>query len=295
MYDDAFKSIRANLYERTTSPLFGAFTISWLVWNFPFFLVVFSGMGAPEKIAFIQDELYGDLWPSVGFLILGPLITSLTFLFLYPFPAAWVYRFWRNRKKKLLEIRREIEEETPLTLEESRRIRQELSEGRRRQIEEVQKSEEEIEILNRMLEEKEGEISDLSKKVDELSSGIEAANGNKKERSSNLESTIENSILTSTYRLHFNPNKGRKFSKIMTFGLDGKILEGKNKNEHSWQITNSQLELLQEDGRVHSRFDYQPTTRIFTHTNDKDTLSIKGQFLVPEPELAQHNTQANAG
>lgn len=295
MYDDAVKSIRANLYERTTSPLFGAFTISWLVWNFPFLLVVFSGMSAPDKIVFIQNELYGDLWPSVVFLILGPLITSLAFLFLYPFPAAWVYRFWRNRKKRLLEIRREIEDETPLTLEESRRIRQELSEGRRRQIEEAQKSEEEIEILNRILEEKEGEISDLSKKVDELSSGIEEAKGNKKERSLKLESTIENSILTSPYRLHFNPNKGRKFSKVMTFGLDGIILEGKNKNEHSWQIKNSQLELLQEDGKVHSRFDYQPTTRIFTHTNDKDTLSIKGQFLVPEPELAQQNAQADAG
>ena len=52
MLDDLSKSIKASLYERATSPLFGAFVISWLAWNYRFVLTVISSMSAKEKFSY---------------------------------------------------------------------------------------------------------------------------------------------------------------------------------------------------------------------------------------------------
>ena len=57
-------------------------------------------------------------------------------------------------------------------------------------------------------------------------------------------------------------------------------MEGNNRNEHSWRVVGSKLELLQLDGRVHSRFVLDADSQIFRHTNDSDTLSIRDQFIV---------------
>src|SRR5690606_26935915 len=77
----------------------------------------------------------------------------------------------------------------------------------------------------------------------------------------------------SPFRLYHNPERGRKSSKVMMFGPSNRILEGGNTNEHSWRIVEGRLELVQADGLVHSRFDYHPTSKVFTHTNESDTLS----------------------
>lgn len=39
MFDELKKSISAILYERTTSPLFGSFILSWTVWNWKIFYI----------------------------------------------------------------------------------------------------------------------------------------------------------------------------------------------------------------------------------------------------------------
>lgn len=59
-----------------------------------------------------------------GFLY--PLFTTILIIFLYPYPAKYVYEFWRKRQKELKEIRQKIEDETPLTIEESRKIRKQV-------------------------------------------------------------------------------------------------------------------------------------------------------------------------
>jgi hypothetical protein len=88
-------------------------------------------------------------------------------------------------------------------------------------------------------------------------------------------------LLTSKpYRLFFNPQTKR--SKRVVFSPDGFITEGNNRNEHKWQVTGNYLEIIQLDGAVHSRFTYDSEEDQFKHTNDPDTLSIKGQFIVPD-------------
>lgn len=90
---------------------------------------------------------------------------------------------------------------------------------------------------------------------------------------------LEELLQSRRWTLVFNPPHR---AKPITFLPDGRVGEGQNKNEHSWRLRNGYLELVQEDGRVHSRFIFHQRNSAFTHTNDDDTLSIKGQYIVPE-------------
>lgn len=284
MIEDVIKSVKASLYERTTSPLFGALGISWVVWNYKIFLVIFSAMPAPDKITYLRESLYAHFWEKAIFLAVGPLITAALFLFVYPYPAKWVFRFWRKKQKELRDIRNEIEEATLLSLEESRRIRRQIIEIQKEYDGQLRKSSEDLERVKQQLVDSQNLSSDLEEKLREAESGFARNAGRTRSLS---EEELSKILRSSPFRLYHNPDRGRKSSKTMMFGPSNRILEGGNANEHSWRIAEGMLELLQADGKVHSRFEYHPTSKVFTHTNDKDTLSKRGQFLIPEPEAAQ--------
>lgn len=88
---------------------------------------------------------------------------------------------------------------------------------------------------------------------------------------------LRDMVISSVFRLFFNPPHQ---SKPITFEPDGSVGAGRNSNEHSWRIQNSELELVQQDGVVHSRFAYDPRTATFFHTNATDTHSIRNQYIV---------------
>jgi hypothetical protein len=93
------------------------------------------------------------------------------------------------------------------------------------------------------------------------------------------EATITSAILSTEYKFVFNPLNNR--SKTLSFLRDGSIGQGRNNNEASWRVTNGKLEILNSEGELYSRFALQPDGLSLQHTNDLDTQSIKGQFLVP--------------
>jgi len=96
---------------------------------------------------------------------------------------------------------------------------------------------------------------------------------------SDLEEKIRNAVLNTRYTLVFNPISGR--SKPLTFNANGEIAQGKNNNEHRWRISGGRLEILDNGGNVYSRFFLLPDGKSLHHTNDPDTISIKGQYLKP--------------
>ena len=126
MLDEITKSIKATLYERATSPLFGAFIASWAVWNYKTIFVLLSAMPTHEKFDYIETFIYANEWSCLLNGFLYPFITALLFLFAYPYPALYVYKFWHEKQIALKEAKQKIEDETPLTIEESRNIRREL-------------------------------------------------------------------------------------------------------------------------------------------------------------------------
>jgi len=123
MFDDLIKTIKAQLHDRITSPLFSSFVISWCGWNYKLLIILFSGMNAVEKISYINKELYLS-WVGVacyGFFF--PALTSLLIIYVYPYPAKVTYEFYKRRQVELKKIQQAIDDETPLTKEEAKKIR----------------------------------------------------------------------------------------------------------------------------------------------------------------------------
>lgn len=95
-----------------------------------------------------------------------------------------------------------------------------------------------------------------------------------------LNSKIRETVGKHRFKMVFNPTSG--LSKQVTFKPNGEIGEGRNDNENSWRAVDGRLEVLNGQGQVYSRFFLLPSGKAFHHTNDPDTISIKGQYLVPE-------------
>lgn len=91
---------------------------------------------------------------------------------------------------------------------------------------------------------------------------------------------IDKILTRNQFKLIFNPETGA--SKFITFLEDGVIGEGRNRNEARWRVVDGQLEILDSNNEVHSRFIFVNSNNSFHHTNDPDTRSIRGQSIVVE-------------
>lgn len=123
MFDDLIKTVKSQLYDRVTSPLFSCFFISWLGWNYKFVFVLFSGLKISEKFQYIDTILYPNYYNIFLHGIVYPLLTTLFIIYIYPYPARYTYRFYRRRQVELKEIQQAIDDDTPLTKEEAKKIR----------------------------------------------------------------------------------------------------------------------------------------------------------------------------
>ncbi len=88
--------------------------------------------------------------------------------------------------------------------------------------------------------------------------------------------TIAALLTGNEWRLIFNPPDR---SKPIKFEPNGQISAGQNHQENWWRIIDGKLEIMAANGRVFSRFSYDEQLCRFDHTNDRDTSSIRGQFI----------------
>lgn len=151
MFDELKKSISAILYERTTSPLFGSFVVSWSVWNWKIlYLTVFISEDRlpTHKIDYILQNYWN--WVHLFWL---PLFSTLILLTIVPFfsnGAYWLsilFDDWKVRKKRI------VENSQQLTLAQSIKIKSEALESEKRFLEVLQDKELEIEQLKRLVQE----------------------------------------------------------------------------------------------------------------------------------------------
>lgn len=129
MIEDFTTTIKAQLYERVSSPLLSSFFISWCGWNYKFILILFSGMASHEKIVYIDLNIFPNLMSAVIHGALLPTLTSLLLIFVYPIPAEFIYRHVKINQRRLKEIQQSIDDESPLSKEQARKIRREALEN----------------------------------------------------------------------------------------------------------------------------------------------------------------------
>lgn len=123
MFEAIYKTTKESIIERLSSPLMGSFVIAWCLWNYKFFVILFSKAGVTHTFHLIESIVFPDFTTTIVKGAILPLATALAYIFIYPYPALKVYEFTLQRQRASNKVRQQIEDETPLTVEESRSIR----------------------------------------------------------------------------------------------------------------------------------------------------------------------------
>lgn len=144
------ESVRVQIYERLSSPIFGSFVISWACWNYRFLLVLLLSRSPVEKrFDFIDAHLYtswGEPWNTC---VIKPALTAILFVLLYPRVSKFFYREWLQKQVETKELRDKIEKATLLTREESHAIQMRMIKLRDEYEETIKSQADEIETLKR--------------------------------------------------------------------------------------------------------------------------------------------------
>ncbi|MFA0055373.1 hypothetical protein [Vibrio echinoideorum] len=172
MLADAMTSIKAYLYERAASPLLGSLIVSWCAWNYKFLLLWVSGMKFPEKLRYVH-VLYSSDYEIYLQGIVFPFLTSMVYLFLFTYPAEWVYRFSLDRQKVLNDLKNDKQENELLTVEQSKAVRNQLSDTERQFDEQLERKDRAIEVRDREIEELRNQLAEKDKQVEDVKSQLE--------------------------------------------------------------------------------------------------------------------------
>lgn len=165
--EELFKSVKAHLYDRSSSPLFGAFMLSWSVWNYRVLTILFSDENIEDKFSAIdkQFESFDFLTLQIngahidGFLI--PALFALFYIYIYPVISEPVYKFSLEKRRKLREIKQASDDLRLLSVEDSRAIYKELALAKARHGEEVEK-------YNKQNSENQKSINELQTELDKI-------------------------------------------------------------------------------------------------------------------------------
>lgn len=161
---DILTSIKSYLYDRAASPLVGAFVVAWSVWNYRFFMIIFSGDTDNTGTKFeeidklfeaINISLYEWNFSISGEIINGLLIPSvitMTYLFFYPLLAKPVYEHSLKKQKELRAIKQKQENQRLLSVEESREIYRRLAQMQSKHQDEIDHYNNQVEGLNKYIE-----------------------------------------------------------------------------------------------------------------------------------------------
>lgn len=171
--EEAFKAFQQTLVERFSSPLLSSFLIAWAGWNYKFVMIVLSSNTVTTTLDLIQRLAFPD-WQTI--VVRGavlPLVSALLYILGYPYPARWVNGFVLRQQKANNQQRSKIEEETPLTLEESNLLRAEFRARYREQEEGLRKAEGEAAHYREIANSADARESKLKADRDALSSNVD--------------------------------------------------------------------------------------------------------------------------
>jgi len=131
---ELLESISQWLKERTTSPLYGTYIFSFIIWNWEFFYVLFlqdqASLPLP-KIEYIEQKFLSDGWfVHFSFFLIPPVIITYIIIRWLPFLSNWAHRVYLHFYFE----RKNLYEETNLHNEEGRkRTLQQLAETKEQQ------------------------------------------------------------------------------------------------------------------------------------------------------------------
>jgi len=105
MLKEFYQSIRATLYERSTSPLTGTFALAWISFNWrPVLIAAMSNRPIEDRISYIEQHYIS--WKEG---LVFPFAVSLAIIFIYPKASTFVFKLWEREKLARTELRRSLQ------------------------------------------------------------------------------------------------------------------------------------------------------------------------------------------
>ncbi|MEN5365630.1 hypothetical protein ABE571_04430 [Stenotrophomonas sp. TWI273] len=99
---ETFKEeVKAAALSRVNSPFLGAYLVSWVLWNHRMIFALFSGMPLGQRFHYIDEVLYPTAKTFALYHFLGPILSTIVYIFLVPWPTEWVHRWNLQRKLRL--------------------------------------------------------------------------------------------------------------------------------------------------------------------------------------------------
>lgn len=167
--EDIIKSIKAFLYDRSSSPLFGAYIVSWIISNYKFFIIAVSDVKPQVKLSLISD-IYEQYYTFFSLSIshkwidglIYPAILTALYIYIYPMLAVPVYEYSLQRQKRLREIKQKSDDNRLLSVAESRELTFQILKLKKENEDLSLKYELELSAANEQLESLKSEASNFS-------------------------------------------------------------------------------------------------------------------------------------
>lgn len=100
-------SFKAHLYERTSSPILGAFIFYWIIFNYKLLIVIFSDLKPIDKFNEINASVYSTWIEQLGYGLLLPVIVTLIYILYLPLITNKIQKKWIEHQNSLKKINNE--------------------------------------------------------------------------------------------------------------------------------------------------------------------------------------------
>lgn len=262
--DDILKSIKAFLYERSVSPLFGAFSLAWAIWNFRVIIIIFSGSDFENKLIAI-DNYFSIASISVyqlkvvisGSLIYGlfyPAALTAFYLYAYPLLAEPAYEHHLKKQKIIRKIKQDSENERLLSKSESREIFRKLTQLQNTHDSETETYEQNITSFRDTIKELETQLNSTNtKEKSELTDKL----WNERQEKSNLQKNITSQTETIKQLEEISDKHREEVENLKIENQDLRANKNSGEPEHIFDsdLTSNELEQLMQLGDLGGSYD----------------------------------------
>lgn len=287
--DDMFQSVKATLYDRVSSPLWGAFSLSWIAWNYRMLIVLFSSMSPDEKFEYIGNVLYFDWTIYAIYWGIAPLATAIIVIGAIPYFGEKAYRVSRFWKVRLKTAKLEYDGKTPMSQDEVNQVLLKAVEEKRNLEVQIVTAVKETENVQGRLEAIVAENVNLEVKVSTLESTLNSAKAKieqlelviqlNKIVSPDTDEGLRQILINGDFKIIHNPVANR--SKTISFKEDGYVGEGQNQNEYRWDIDSGELVIFTQNDELQNKFAYIKESNSFKAADDEPVKAPPNQSIVP--------------
>ncbi len=259
MLDDIKDSIKAKLYDFAYTPFMSSYIISWVLLNHKYLLVYFGDSTLEKKLMHLSVYHIEFLYP---------LYIALVYVFIYPAFALGFYYATLFYNKWSKWVKQKIEDETPLTQEEAREIRKEVS----------RLTEEKDEVLTKLRKKEEEYKIKLENDLKPLQNEIEAY-----KVAANISNTMIESMKTTNGQLEnqLNQVKGFLSAKNDEYAeLEKKVIE-LEKQLASVGVVNATVQVggVQVDSSVATMIPDNEFSKVVQYLHDSYDTTYEANIL----------------